>query len=425
MTCKPIRFGYANTAQNAALTVSPAATTTAENIKTTWRGRQAVWGDLSASTVVILGVYPSDVTADFISIAGSNISDDATVLFELFDGVGIFGTELLSASAVSMPVGVVPFDPLTGASMDRILTNWFSASITFRTYRITITHAYDAQVTIDAGTASQDAISGHLIMDSSDGVASDTDGANLWESTADADATEDTYMKKVGASTYTASAGAPKLTFTMYATHDGQHDLYVRTKQDASNKNVIINFDGEGDVARIFPASTEWNWHMPYSASFSIDKIVVQPRGESAPTGEGPARSRFGVVSTTDNVAIRMVYIGTKLEMSESFMFGSEAQLVTSPDMGTSYGGYGIISRAQNTARRMSITLPRMSEADKIGLATLESTQLGAPFIVSAYPEDTAFREHTHTMLANFVNAMSYRHRSEAIHRVQLDMIEV
>lgn len=455
MSCQTIRFGHGNITPLSSISASPYPLTDLDNLKNYHPGRQAVWHDPDTPTIVITGFFPDSVVADFIALPNHNLQSGATVLFELFEN-GLSGADLLGMDACvvdnSLPLGVwasgVDVYGLSGeGDNDGMFIKWFDGPIEFRAYRITITHGLPARVLLPATTASQDPVTGILSMDSSDAVISHDDGENKWITSTDVQATEGTYIENIGPGSYDGlSATTPRVTFTFHAHKGGLHDMYLRVKGlDQSNfYNLTIN--GE-TVVRVIGEQLIWAWLSPLRMGLikdgintvvisphdpqggvpgylSVDKLVIQPIGFSPPELEGPERSVFGYISTANRVSLRMIYMGRKLMMDKNFSFGNSLKLLTNPDVRKSASGKALIGVAQSKAKSLSVTLSHMTDADKIGLAMMETSLLGSPFIVSAYPGSAEWIDETYTMLANFSSALDYSHMMLDKHQTQLDMLE-
>lgn len=451
MSCQNIRFGFDNVVpRTQTLIKSPESSLPIENIKTTSRSDVALWDGLGAEQIIIVGTMPEATTADFISIPESNLPPGSTVQFELYTGDHFTGTEILNADPIvisgAIPLGVwrAGIDPYGGES-DHDVTGaimlWFDTPKTFDTYRIVITTGFGAATSTPNTKRVQDATTGIVSMESSDGVVSNDDYVNTWGELVNVVATNGNCMNKIGTDVFYNAKDAPKLTFDLQATVNGQVDVWVKARVQNSDNLHYISINGLTSLQYVSTEPDfEWvKWNsltlvkgrdytidiIPRDATLQFDKLVIQPLGTAAPTGDGPAVSPYGTGVVGGRISLRMLYIGRSLMMDKNFSYGNSLRLVTDPDIEMSALGHALSGQNQRLTKKVTVNLDGMTDADKIGLAMMETSMLGKPFMVSVRPGSSEWNENTNSFLANFATALDYGQVLSDKHQVQVNLLEV
>ena len=140
---------------------------------------------------------------------------------------------------------------------------------------------------------------------------------------------------------------------------------------------------------------------------------------------------RLTIVHTGDALAIavdvrlRMLMLGRKLQLSESFDYGSVLSQMTAPQLLITASGSNVPSGRQVKSRKLQITLSNMSENDFMALAVMEENLAGSPFIFSAFPGSSIQRFNKYSFLARFATALDYEHAQGDVFSSTLTIIEV
>ena len=451
MTGSPIRFGVNNHVERAVLTSTPATVTDLEFLKNDLRGRLTKFNNLQTPTIVINGTIPETVKADFFSIPASNLQPNSTVKLELFAAPGD-ETDLLNMSPIGagdpIPLGiwsagVDPYGEENRLSMGNIITHWFDSTVTFMAFRLTITHGFDIITPTPSLTRRQDESTGIFAVEGENATSIGSPvGPHNWSVVADAAASGGSIMYKTGTGPEYDYTVGPVVNYSFEATRSGVHDVWIRIKTANDSNSIYCIFEGNNKtcvfdtniasytwvLARNITLTAETTNLLTFSARdwfFNLDKIQIQPTGTDAPTGTGAAESGFGTVISRQNVSLRMLTIGNKIEMSKNFSHGNTVRFMDEPDIKRTASGFAVQGKVQNKARLLTMNLNQMSEGDRLKLVEMETALAGRSFIVSAYPDSASWTDQVHTMLGKFTQSLEYTHRTANLFTTQLEIAEV
>ncbi|MCP5006160.1 MAG: hypothetical protein GY941_19800 [Planctomycetes bacterium] len=127
-----------------------------------------------------------------------------------------------------------------------------------------------------------------------------------------------------------------------------------------------------------------------------------------------------------DDVRLRMVLIGEKVQLENNFSFGGKISFLSDPTLTVTTSGSNIPTRTQRKSRYMELALDMMNVGDRRKIWRLETDLLGGYFLVSAYPEAGGFKQENYTFLGRFSSGLKYIHTHDNIHAVShLGIIEV
>lgn len=430
MSTAPIRFGVGNTIDNAALYSSHTPVTDIEFLRNPLRSRQTRYTAFTDSVIKIGGTFSEPQTSDVFAILGSNLTSASTVKLKLFE-VSPTGTDLLNMDPISVgqPIplglwraGIDPYNVFPKVALNNVLTYWFDNTMTYGAFEVEITHGLTLGTPIPNTTIRQPE-NGILSLQAEDGVISNT-AFDSWAVNPTGGSVGQPIMTKSGPTFYWAANQGPTVTYTFTASQTSTHDVYILINATSSSNSVYISFDGNVSTT-IVTADNAWTWHkvrtVPMSSgqdhklvlsardfSFNIDKIIIQPSGTAAPTGLGPAASGFGTDQSDENVSIRYMMLGDKVELDKNMSYGNVMKFLTDPEFSTTQSGFAAGGKVQNLARRFGFNLAEMTDSDQMKMIDMEIRLAGSPFLVSAYPDKPQWTEEAYTMLGKFVNALEY-----------------
>jgi len=400
----------------------------------------------AAPAIVIEGVMTTTETSEFFSIVGSNIAADSYVQLELF-ATDVSSVDLLDMGSAStgqaIPLGLwsAGFDAYGDSSqvaMGNIYTNWFNSTITWQRFRLTVIHAYSTAAPVANTTIRQDS-AGLLSLEAESGAITDV-GSDVWTDTFDALASDTQAMVKTGPTFFRNSADGPRVNYTFTASQSGTHELWFRMKSYTLANSVYTIFDGSSKTT-IRSFHSGWDWvkirdvtltaeqdHTLIIAArdytMEIDKIVIQPATTADPTSTGPAISTVGTVASGENISIRMLMIGNRVDLDHNFSQGNSIEFVDSPSLAKTASGFSVSSKLQNQTRKMSLPLNVMTEADGLKMIDLEIAMRGQTFLVSAYPDAAEWVEKANTMLGLFETPLKHTHRVGPYFSTTLNIVE-
>ena len=171
----------------------------------------------------------------------------------------------------------------------------------------------------------------------------------------------------------------------------------------------------------------------------NFDKIVIVPNGDPAPSAYtvlGPPESGEGtmlqaangttLVTSSDNVSLRMMILGHTTSMQFNFSYGSRIRFLTDPDLHQVFEGFHVLARDQQRSRALTLPFEFMNDVDRLVLSRMEIRLAGKPFLVSAYPKLNRPRWFTndYLFLGRFATALDYLHFYENIHHTSVNIVE-
>lgn len=482
--CDHIKFTSSNYMNVSTLGSSVEPVTNLDWLKNEFAARQVKWTDLSSTSFEITAAldqsFDSRRMVSYVAIPSTNLPLGATVEIKVrpfennaldevvktftlgqLKGLGIWRAGIDLYGSVD---GVRTNNSSTTVNQTPKVRNnggifwWLDEAILATQIVVTVNHNYSYVAPTDPPpVVTSDGIfrqngSGVLSIEAENAIAI-AEGADNWVSQADVDASNDTAMYKSGAPFYWVPLEGPKLEFEFTASQSGLHKIWIRMKSTDGN-SIYTTFDGTSKTTIIQSGliGQGWQWFNTMSATLtaeakhkivlsardhylSIDKIQVLPAGAAAPTGEGDAESGFGSITTyssgtvltsADNVAIRMLMYGEALELDETISYGSAISFLTEPKLERTFSGKAVSVESQNENRIIRLNLDMMTDLDRARLIKMERDLLGQPFVVSAYPNgDGPWLEDDFTFLGKFANAINYQHTFQNIHKAQLTIVEV
>lgn len=477
MTCEHLIFSADNYIETATLTSTPAAATDLDELKNSYAARRGVWTNL-AGEIVLEGVLEQPSYCSFFSIPGTNLRADALVKLEIFenetDTVPVLDTGYKEFGQMiplgAWRAGIDPYGALYEPLND-VFTYWFDDLIQVAKFRLTINHGYDYVPTTSETVETPPVVTtqtvsdgiyrqgndGVLSLESTSGVIRDS-GPDTWETKSDAAASGGTFLEKAENDFYWNSSEGPRVSFEFTASQSGSHDFWVRIKSQPGANSFYALIDGNSKTVQMPTNLSSWTWYKARTVTLTderrhtigfaardydmvFDKVVVQPAGTAAPSGTGPSESGTGTTTITtvtegskittikagssDSVQLRMVMLGNTQTFERNFARGSQISFLTAPDLKTLHSGRAVIARPQRQSRRLSISMPRMSESDRLNMFRHETTRLGKPFLISAFPGRADWYTGNYMFLGRFSNPLSYTHRYEGMHSTSFELVEV
>lgn len=448
MSCARMRMGIGNDVQNATLTSTPEPVTPLEYLSNELRARQVKYEGLETDSIVIEGSLDEQSAAGFFAIPGCNLIPGATVKLELFEDL-VSEVDVLEMEEVTVSthkpvglweVGVDVYGDLGATTFDNVIVYWFDRSIVYQRFKLTVEHAIlTGGAEVPNSIPLQDG-SGIVSIEAESGEITNNSGSNVWTETSDIDASGGQTMIRSGPRYYNGVKVAPSLTYQFTASRSGSHDVWLRVRTYTGERSVFVVFD-EHRAACLFDIDSDFTWQKARkinikdgrthtltiaarATGFDVDKIVIKPEGESAPTGTGPATSGFGVVDADEFVLMRMLIIGRQVELEKNFSRNPQMRFTTEPENVTAYSGFRVPIRAQENVRQMTLSLEHMTKNDFMTLVDIETTLAGRPFLFSAYPDADEWTAQSHTFLARFENSLSYSRALESQHKTALTISE-
>ncbi len=457
MSCSPIIFSFDNHVEDATLTSVPTTITNLDFLKNEIRARQAKWNNFTTDEVVITGVLPEQRYAEYFAIPGSNLQIGSQVKLELFE-TDVSTTDIYQQDfytieeAVPLGIWKVGIDPYGNTDNDSLgddLIVWFDQGITYQKFKVTIKHAYPITTPVSNGIIQQDS-AGLVSVEAEDCYRGpSSSGSHYFNELTDALASGGKYMKKDSLAFHWSHINdGPTLELNFTASKSGLHTIWIRCKivtvgGTDDGDSIYCVFDGHNVVKWFAPDSEDvWEWkevrditlvdgvvHSVVIAArdykFTIDKIVIKPSGESSPTSTGPVSSGFGTTDSENNVCLRMIMLGSKLQMQKNFSYGITARFLTEPNLTQTFSGFYVAAHAQKKAKAVVLNLDQMTDTDKLSLVELEIKLSGKPFLVSIFPDKSNWVKRRYSFLARLADTNSYTDVFEGIHETTLTLVEV
>ena len=402
--------------------------------------------DFSDDTIRITATFAHQAQINYVAIAGSNLREDAEVKFRLFenpdDAAAIFqtpfyqvGRDVVKNNNTLLQALDTP-EPIPAWRLDVEIRHKYPA-------------ATDAGVTLVSDGIPRQEANGTLSMEAESCVFEDN-GRQLWERVTDNSASGGQYVTLTASSSfrYSSFTAGPKMLFDFRPTVNGNNNIWLRmraTNVDGNRIYTEISGSSSGPVLFFDPnlPNNGWVWRVaqvanltagaltrlsiaPSRPSVQVDKVVILPAGTSTPSGNGPAVSpdgqsvvaADGTTSAGESVDIRMLLAGELLQLDHNMAYGTKLRLMSEANTRFTTTGRAVRVGDQYLSRRMSLSLPRMSDIDRCRLSECECEFKGAPFIISAYPgaNRDEWMKAQHTMLTMFETANEYTHWAEDRH---------
>lgn len=127
------------------------------------------------------------------------------------------------------------------------------------------------------------------------------------------------------------------------------------------------------------------------------------------------------------NVQLNFLQIGEKLQLDENFKHGARISFMTPPNLAKNSSGSYLPVQAQQLSKKLTISLPQMTEADRFAMWDMETTLNNAPFIVDAHPSEPAgWKRFNYSFLGRFANELDHDHFLPILHRLNdITILEV
>ena len=434
MTCKNITFGMINVIESATLTSTPESVTELDNLKNPHREMRAKWDDLSGD-IVTIGTYTEDQFADYFALIGSNMRADAVIKLELFASNDATGTDLLQMGDIAVGkliplgvwrAGVDPYNERTEMRGDEPLTLWFDSRITFQSFKLTIEHGYIVETPVYNDVPTQDEF-GVVSLEAEDGDIINV-GDNQWTLTTDGTASGGESLYITSGFYNTANTG-PRFIFVFDATATGTHKVWLRVKMPTTggNDSIHVDLDGAVTTKQNLTVSDAWHWEEVASvqlvdetthtliisareSKIYVDKVVILPNADPAPTGTGPAASTYGVEGSTDNVQVRLLQMGTVWRPEVNYAYGAVSRSLTPAEIGYNSSGNPVVVREPKSVKQMTVQLEHMTDNDRFMLERLETERAGRSFFFSSCPECAGWASDAGTFMGRFTSSYEYSH---------------
>lgn len=134
---------------------------------------------------------------------------------------------------------------------------------------------------------------------------------------------------------------------------------------------------------------------------------------------------KHGLTDGQDEVLLRMLMMGEKLQLQHNFGYGGDIAFQVSPELIQTTSGSRFLSRVPIDAREVSLQLEYMTDVDRVRLSKMEKALQGKPFIVCAYPDKSGWQFNDYTFVARFADRISYTQVFENVHSATLNIVEV
>lgn len=110
---------------------------------------------------------------------------------------------------------------------------------------------------------------------------------------------------------------------------------------------------------------------------------------------------------------LRMLMIGSKLGLNYNFSYDNSLSFLTPPELVQTVAGSYFEVRSQRPSRRLELRLEAMDASDRGAFWRFETSNVGLPFFVSAYPDSPmTWQVNNYSFLARFEKSVSYGHSS-------------
>jgi len=473
MTCEHIMFSDHNIVEISELESNIDPVTDLDWLKNEHRSRQTKWTNFSEDEIYVEGFMADLRLVSFMAIPGHNLLPTAEVRLELInENVSVAPVYDSGFTLIGnvLPLGIwtAGIDPYGGTeneSLDDVIALWLDDPVLANRWRVTIRHKYGyvppaepPPVVVSDGIYQQDPVTGILSIEAENGVVESEAGISTWENDNHAGASNgaNVYYSDNSSYHHTGSDG-PKVKFEFTATKSGQYNVWLRMFSEdvggvLGGYSIFTVFNGHS-TRKYFTSIVNqgWRWRetktitlsagQKYTIYFShrhrplrVDKLVLKPSSDSAPTGTGPTESGFGTktvdggtgaITSTDSMNLRMLMLGEVIQLEKNFSYGSAIKFLTEPELHTSFSGFAITSRAQRTAKRLRLSLDSMTQGDRFTLWNYETKLAGKPFLVSPYPSETQWFKTNYFFLARFEDSLEYKHVGPNIHRTSINLVEV
>lgn len=429
------------------LSSTPAPVTDLANLKNAFRARQVKITDLSSDTLTIRGEFTSKRLVDYLAIVGCNLTENAEVQWKLYETtsttVDLLG-DGFEPVARGVPLGEFtsghhPYAATTRTPVNGVIPKWLDTPIECEAFELLIKHGYPIVASPPSnGIPLQDG-SGILSIEAENGTVTNVTNGT-WTQTADGGASGGFYMAKSGNFFRDPNSG-PDVSFTYTASQDGVHDVYLRCDIESGGNSINVVHDGNVESKIISPIVGGWDWYLMRQATltaganhetivrgrdftFKFDKMIIQPEGTAAPTGNGAAESSDGVEGSENNVMLRMVMVGLSTGLSESFDYGNKIKYTTDPEVDRTSEGFGLLTELTDPVRRMLLPLNNLSESDRVKFVEMQMAQRGKPFLITAFPGQSEWSDEMHSMLAQPLAAGELENYMEGFYRQPLELLE-
>ena len=460
MTCQHILFSKTNLMDEATITSTPSSDTPLEWLKNEFRSRQAKWTDFSTDEIVIEGTFPQLRYVDYFAIPGSNIGSNTNgeIKIEFFKTLtsttDLLGTgfqpigEMIPLGEWS--AGVDPYGEDNLEPLNNTYAIWFNKLYGVRRFKITIKHNFGGTggTTVSDGIPLQDA--NGLVSIEAENAPQQNNFIDSWAPFNGGGTSGGQGIQKLGG--FNASSGeGPQMVYRFTATQSGTFRLWVRAASNTMERDSIFSiFEGvtATHVYHGLPASG-FVWHSTRTLTLEagkryellivgrdqgliLDKLVIQPLSDAAPTITGPAASGYGLTNTNAqavalqgySVNMRMLMIGRSFTLDKNFAYGSSISFLTDPSLHSTLNGYTVPGFPQSKVRRFELSLPSMNDVDRFNIWRMETVNNGKPFLINAYPNRSEWMVGNYQFLARFGEALAYQHAHVDRHKTRIVALE-
>lgn len=209
----------------------------------------------------------------------------------------------------------------------------------------------------------------------------------------------------------------------------GLAELKLELYEDPQNPVDVLNMEFS-PVARLKPLG-QWRVGIDkYGVPDEIDTPNVPVHWFAMPViykaFKLTIRHQSYAAALVNDLRIRMLMIGQVVQMQRSFSRGSNGiSFLTAPELEQTTGGSWHQVREQSESRTLSISLPQMSDDDRVALWQMETRQKGQPFIVCGYPHGQTWQQNNYTFLARFADRLTFADENPNIHSTSTVLVEV
>ena len=128
--------------------------------------------------------------------------------------------------------------------------------------------------------------------------------------------------------------------------------------------------------------------------------------------------------SSGETLALRAAVLGEMLEFERNFAFGVELEYFRSEPARELASGRHAYARPWRPSRRLTLTLPAMTDGDRQQLSRMLRRLAGAPFLVSAFSGSSGWEHDDYSMLCVLEDSNAYRHVRLGRHSTDLVLLE-
>lgn len=132
-----------------------------------------------------------------------------------------------------------------------------------------------------------------------------------------------------------------------------------------------------------------------------------------------------GLTDGVDEVLLRMLMMGEKLELENTYSFGGDIAFDEPADLVRTTSGSKFPQRDSVDSRDISLPFDAMTEIDLLRMKNFRRSLQGRPFIVDGRPEDSGLLKHDYKFVGRFEGQTRFSHRYINQHTTTINIVEV